>query len=1032
MLKRIPGSARYRTDEVIRDILRTHDGFREARWNHLEKVILFCSTHYIKSIGLLFSGFAALFTLLYFLKPCIKPLAEQYAPAWKTLFDWQTSLLGGQLTIIGIVYPLVVGLVSVIFQKKSTRKIVQTAYQRYSGFMFAGLSGLSLSAFILAGSLIRPFSSNYSYAILCGIAILWMLLNIGLSIWFFIQSISVLHDAHRERMVFRYLVSDAFIPAIRDIILQGFLRQPIRYRMLNAGAFQAIRLHDNDSEHDYQTITKKYEASSDLLDIWYRPLTLILKHLDTRLAGKKQQVSLAFFPRYVAVSGNARQPIFKIKGGDIGEGYLMLLRACFRFGERKSLPVNQEALVKGISGDIYDALSEGDINAFEEAVHNTCRTFSGLLNVFQYSLPQGTHNLLLIKDGVYDDSFVEKFYTELYLLFRQAMLKTEVSDRFFARCMRIPQMIYGMRDRVTLRENQLGLMYTGYAWETLMDWGHTNHLRMTLSQRQVYEGLVTKFVELWEGWLDVITNRNTRFPDDRTFHDALRKHLLTLPQIVVSAIRSGDTYAADWALDLLHRWAHKLRLDDDVDVVKYFFSTPASITSKALTGQAYRNGLVDIRLCTAAFLIHQAAEEPTLHVESAVHSLLAGSLTEKTGVFDNGSLAITSGQQIIDIYLRTYLWGGRNFGSEPGWLGGLIGELSAANGKPMISGRVYMGNRLTDVGDLITAFVQLGIMMSSSVFQVSQAVKQSLEGNVFDYRGKEKVAYILNAIREHTDQQTQFTLPHKDDFGACKDRFQQTLAAYCDAVVQSQRQDIEKVEIDEERLIILGHKVSTLLREKLETHPLMTFFSSTQFSKKTDGFVENTAISISDKEYYARGIKTSPILNEVSEWVGTALKDMWNDILSKQLRRDAECNMQVAHFADILTFVCESETVDNGSKLVVSGRAFFDEYQAWCCENSAAADAMLSFDKSDNKYLKTSKGLCRLIFAPWLDLHCAILTDDTYFDHLSIAESTKGDIITLSGRPVPDNPYHIKLHMTYSIQERYHGNIRMRFQRNEN
>lgn len=1027
MFKRILGSACYRTDKVLRDVFRAHDAFREARWNRLEKIILFCSTHYIKSIGFLFSGFVALFTLLYFLKPSIKPLAEQYAPAWKTLFDWQTSLLGGQLTIIGIVYPLVVGLVSVIFQKKSTRKIVQAAYQRYSGFMFAGLSGLFLAAFILAGSLTRPFISNYSYAILCGISIFWMLLNIGLSIWFFIQSICVLDDARRERMVFRYLVSDAFIPTIRDKILRGFLRQPVRHHMLNAEVFQAIRLHDNDSGHGYQTI-RKHEV-----DIWYRPLMLLLKRLDTRLARKNKQISLVFLPRDDVVSGNDRQSIFEIKGGEIGVVYRKLLRACFRIGERKSPPVNQEVLIKGVSGDTYDALSEGDINAFEDAVQNMCRAFSRILNVFQYSSPQGNQNLLLISDGILEDSFVEKFYAELYLLFRQAMLKIDASDRFFARSMQIPQMIYEMRDRVTLKENQLGLMYTYYVWEMLMDWGHVNHLRMTLSQRQIYEQLITKFVELWESWLDAIMYKNTLFPDARLFHGALRKHLLTLPFIVVSSVRSGDSFAVSWAIDLLHRWTHKLRLGSD-DYINYsaqqFFTTPESISSTMPNDQAYRNAQVDIRLCTAAFLIHQATEEPTLNVENAVQSLLTGSLNEKTGIFDNGSPSITSGQHIIDIYLRTYLWGGRNFGSEPGWLEGLIGELSAANGKPMISGRVYMGNRLTDVGDLITAFVQLGIMLSSSVFQVSQAVKQSLEGNVFDYRGKEKVAYILNAIREHTDQQTQFTLPHKDNFGACKDRFQQTLAAYRDAVVQSQRQDIEKAEIDEERLIILGHKVSTLLREKLETHPLMTFFSSTKFSKKTDGFVENTAISISDKEYYARGIKTSPILNEVSEWVGTALKDMWNDILSKQLRRDAECNMQVAHFADILTFVCESETVDNGSKLVVSGRAFFDEYQAWCCENSAAADAMLSFDKAGNEYLKTSKGLCRLFFTPWLDLHCAILTDDTYFDHLSIAESTMGDIITLSGRPVPDNPYRIQLHMAYSIQERYHGNIRMHFQRN--
>lgn len=1029
MFKRILGSACYRTDKLLRDVFHAHGVFREARWNRLEKIILFCSAHYIKSIGFLFSGFVALFTLLYFLKPSIKPLAEQYAPAWKTLFDWQTSLLGGQLTIIGIVYPLVVGLVSVIFQKKSTRKIVQAAYQRYSGFMFAGLSGLFLAAFILTGSITRPFISNYSYAILCGMSILWMLLNIGLSIWFFIQSICVLDDVHRERMVFRYLVSDVLIPTIRDRILQGFLRQPVRHHMLNAEIFQAIRLYDNDSGHGYQTIRKHG------VDIWYRPLMLLLKRLDTRLARKNQQISLLFFPRDDVVSGNDRKSIFEITGGEIGGGYRELLRACFRIGERKSPPVNQEVLIKGVSGDTYDALCEGDINAFEDAVQNMCRAFSRILNVFQYSSPQGNQNLLLISDGIFEDSFVEKFYAELYLLFRQAMLKIDASDRFFARSMQIPQLIYGMRDRVTLKENQLGLMYTYYVWETLMDWGHVNHLRMTLSQRQIYEQLITKFVELWESWLDVIMYKNTLFPDARLFHGALRKHLLTLPLIVVSSVRSGDSFAVSWAIDLLHRWTDKLRLDSD-DYINYsaqqFFTTPESISSTMPNDQAYRNAQVDIRLCTAAFLIHQATEDPMLNVENAVQSLLTGSLNEETGIVDNCSLSITSGQHIIDIYLRIYLLGGRHLRSKPGWLEGLIGELSAANGKPMISGRVYMGNRLTDVGDLITAFVQLGIMMSSSAFQVSQTVKQSLEGDMFDYREKEKVAYVLNAMREHTDQQTQFALPHQDDFGACKDRFQQTLAAYCDAVVQSKRQDIEKAGIDEDRLVILGHNVSILFREKLKTHFLTTLFSSTQFCNKTDDFEEKTVISISDKEYYARGIKTSPIHNEDSYWADNALQIIWNDVLSTQLRRDAECNMQVAHFADILTFVCESDTVDNGSKLVVSGRAFFDEYQAWHYENSAAVDAMLSFDKSDNKYLKTSKGLCRLIFAPGLDLHCAILTDDSYFDHLSIAESTKGDIITLSGRPVPDNPYHIKLHMTYSIQERYHGNIRMRFQRNEN
>jgi hypothetical protein len=42
-----------------------------------------------------------------------------------------SNLLGAQLTIIGIVFPLVVGLISVLFQK-NPRESIQTAYQLHS------------------------------------------------------------------------------------------------------------------------------------------------------------------------------------------------------------------------------------------------------------------------------------------------------------------------------------------------------------------------------------------------------------------------------------------------------------------------------------------------------------------------------------------------------------------------------------------------------------------------------------------------------------------------------------------------------------------------------------------------------------------------------------------------------------------------------------------------------------------------------------------------------------------------------------
>lgn len=76
------------------------------------------SEHYVKVMIMLLSFFAAIFIVMFSGENYIKPLAAEWFPKWNTLLDAQMNLLGGQLTIIGIVYPMVVGLVSVIFQRK--------------------------------------------------------------------------------------------------------------------------------------------------------------------------------------------------------------------------------------------------------------------------------------------------------------------------------------------------------------------------------------------------------------------------------------------------------------------------------------------------------------------------------------------------------------------------------------------------------------------------------------------------------------------------------------------------------------------------------------------------------------------------------------------------------------------------------------------------------------------------------------------------------------------------------------------------
>lgn len=110
-----------------------------------------------------------------YFRPELLPFGREHLKEIVKLPEWMSSLLGNQLTVIGIVFPLVVGLISVLFQKRSSRIHIQSAYQLHSGYMFSGPSGLSLAAFILIGGLVSSYGNKYLNTVFAVTAIIWML-----------------------------------------------------------------------------------------------------------------------------------------------------------------------------------------------------------------------------------------------------------------------------------------------------------------------------------------------------------------------------------------------------------------------------------------------------------------------------------------------------------------------------------------------------------------------------------------------------------------------------------------------------------------------------------------------------------------------------------------------------------------------------------------------------------------------------------------------------------------------------------------
>ncbi len=164
-----------------------------------------------------------------YFRPVFHSLAVTYLKGVTALPAWMSNLLGAQLTIIGIVFPLVVGLISVLFQKKSSRIHIQSAYQLHSGYMFARISGLSLAAFIVIGGLFSSAGDKYWTIAFAITTLIWMLFNLGLSIWFFISSLNILDDKKRNRLMLKYFQSEIVENFILRSLINAWLQHPGYY-----------------------------------------------------------------------------------------------------------------------------------------------------------------------------------------------------------------------------------------------------------------------------------------------------------------------------------------------------------------------------------------------------------------------------------------------------------------------------------------------------------------------------------------------------------------------------------------------------------------------------------------------------------------------------------------------------------------------------------------------------------------------------------------------------------------------------------
>ncbi|EEJ5769160.1 hypothetical protein GR174_001736 [Salmonella enterica subsp. enterica] len=1051
MLNKILESISYLSNIFIRDNIHVNQSYRTLKWSDFEKILVSGAEHYVKAMIILISFFAAIFIAMFSGESYIKPLAAQWFPEWKTLLDTQMNLLGGQLTIIGIVYPMVVGLVSVIFQRKSARKIVQAAYQTYSGFMLAGLSGLCLSGFILCGLMLRTFVGNYNYAIICGISIIWMILNITLSVWFFVQSLSVLDDKKRERMVLRYLTADILSEHVKIQLHNIFLNNPVKSKIIRNDKYSNLTFEDYSFDNDYSVIKSESTRQGIIKDIYVRPLKVILWLINQLGRLKKEQIAIALFSRIESRDEFATLPLFKVKNIEPNHILIRLLMHCFRTGIATERHIATDRIIKGLMGDAIDALASVDINAFDEAIDGFCRDITTFTDAFNFKYEQQTDNLLLLADDIFwERSFTDKLYTELYQLFRQAVLRIDISERFYSKCMIVPRIMCSKRENITFKEIQLALRYTFYSWDILVRWGHANTGRLDLTQRQSYEVLLREFVEVWEGWTDALKFITKKTGEQQFYHDTLKAHLFTLPDIVVCAVLSGESSSIDWSVDLMNRWLHKARSSaashyTGLYIWQEFIVTQATLEGKIvfspenipagksveipkLVDTFYKNTLTDIRLLTAAFLISKPDAIQHRKCQFAVSTLLDGSLIENTGGLERLSEGMAKSSDIIDVFIRMLTWDESDLGDSKNSPSNIIRNLSTTHGKSLVSGRTYMGRRLAGIDDLIPQMAELAVLRSERANSVSPTMKVIVESNLLSYQISDKIVRNLGALHHAINILPGAAFVAEDVFNEQRQKVSDLIKEYLDLFTNHMQQSIIQSSVSETILENFGNIISDLFSENIKKPFPFSLFGNISVSPVVNSNIMRPVIFYIDKQDV-----TDKFARKIHDWEENRSSNLITehvlDLLHLLSRQPAQQCIDVTSFAELLNMVQDYDGLQEDDFLIVCDERLwseYNEYRANTLENVGSQAGNLFYDEDRNLKVRGKEKSCSLYIRPHFDSIDTLLVNKSFFEEYKI-KSDGESIFTFNANEVDGKPLEIALHSHYEGEAVFSGQVRVRF-----
>ena len=766
-------------DRELAEILQNNEEYLDHRWSLLERLVLVFSLRPYESAVRTGLAFIILSLILYVSWPSLRLFVPNYTP-WKEVLEWRTVVLGSQIAIIGVVFPLVVGFIGQLLRDKSAANAIWHVYKRYSNFMFVGSSGLFLSLLIIIQLLALPWF-NYQLEVATSIGFfLWFLLNLLFTSWFLWSTSQFIEENKKHSAITKYCINEALVSEIRRklthiIPINIFRNEPfsnIAYKQEKCVVKGFLYSEPESPEYEYFKRPKYVrDIRLGFLYIFVKAWRDVTEHdADAELA----------FPLSSARAAKRKHLLVSSKGLKLDDDLLCLLRRVFIYSSRSPTEdADVDSIIRVLTGAIEDALLSDNIGRFEDAIEQFRSWYLVVLSCSNYAEADGTRrSAMLIEDlnSHFGRSLMDEVSKRLWDIMRTSASKIPTSTQFHRDLSAVfLWLFYNSKSKVPAEVASKLLVDQHNVWQAIRFWRSSLSHEIPKQLEANYAEVIKSFIGNWEAWLRDIPSRNREHEQFTDFDKPiLQDHISNTAAMTFYSAKGRDKLSIRYSADSLIRWLEhydlqlgrqSFPLDKLVNLSNYdksseknffvrFLSAEAPIRSEDLRAAAIKNMWIDVQIISACFLLSQDWED----FGKEALAVALGIVNHEKLIGFGGSLYssesfLTSASDVLVSYLRIHFDFGVNGPTDSSikyreFMDRLCEKAYHIQEEEWISGRFYMREGEIDVGSLTPAFLALTALKSQGPWTLGPQLQSFLTSDMLNISTRDRVIRLLTRLTD--------------------------------------------------------------------------------------------------------------------------------------------------------------------------------------------------------------------------------------------------------------------------------------------